>query len=161
LQLAITAIPDDGIKLAVRTALHGNNTTGMYVGAMLTLDDYWATGTGFYAEFFKLGSAWQSNLGEDYVGVKVFEEYLVTGNENSYLGLKVDQVLDDYWSLIGRLAFNFSGAGIGDLQNTIVEPKLTLQVNDVLGAYGAYRYTYSNTTSSASDRLELGAKVNF
>jgi hypothetical protein len=63
--------------------------------------------------------------------------------------------------LIGRLAFNFSGAGIGDLQNTIVEPKLTLQVNDVLGAYGAYRYTYSNTTSSASDRLELGAKVNF
>ncbi|MFA4858784.1 MAG: S-layer homology domain-containing protein [Candidatus Margulisiibacteriota bacterium] len=161
LQLSVTAVPDDGIKLGAKMGWHGSNTTGMYAAVMLTLDDYWATGTGIYAEFYKLGSAWQSNLGEDYVGVKIFEEFLVTGSENSYLGLKVDQVLNDQWSLLGRLAFNFAGAGIGSLQNTIVEPKLTLQASDIVGMYGAYRYTYDNTTSSAADRLELGAKVNF
>lgn len=158
--LEATMIPDDGIKLAGKIGINGSTSNGLMLAGMLTLDDYFNTGTTIYGEAYKLGNVWQTSLGEDFAGVDVFNN-LINGTSVAYIGGQLDQVINDKWSFIGRLALNFSGGGLGTLQTTIIEPKLTLASSEILESYAAYRYTMNNVTSGKTDRIEVGSKVSF
>ncbi|MBU0687221.1 MAG: S-layer homology domain-containing protein [Candidatus Margulisbacteria bacterium] len=154
------AMPADGVKVGGKLGINGSNSNALYVAAMLTLDDIWNTGTMLYLEGYKLGGQWQTALGEDYVGTQVFDEVLITG-AGGYIGALLDQKVTDNLDFAGRLALNFTGTGLGTLQTTWIEPKLSLQSSDLVSVYGAYRLMLNNVTNGKTDRLELGAIVTY